>query len=161
VASGAGNSELFLTSDNMSAMRGVRFLLLAVEGPKTVSGKLRMTDAVAIAGTEALREPRRRAVVLVLNGEEDASRYRSATVRRYLERIGVPLRVWSLTGGGVHPAWGETEDISTNQRLQEAVRRLDRELETQRVAWLPLDPYRALQVEAAAGCAWEPLASGQ
>ncbi|HYC91799.1 MAG TPA: hypothetical protein VEO54_21475 [Thermoanaerobaculia bacterium] len=156
VARGAAGSDLFMTSENFSAMRGVRFLLTWVEGSRGLT--LRFADAVAVAGTEALREPRRRAVVLVLNGEEDQSRYPAATVRRYLQRIGVPFFVWSLAGGGTHPAWGPVEDISTNERMLEAVRRLKNELDTYRVAWLPATPYEALHVETSAECAWEPLA---
>lgn len=155
-ASGAGNSDLFMTSDNFSANRGMRFLLTRVEGSRGL--KLRLTDAVAVAGTEALREPRRRAVVLLLNAEEDQSRYHADLVRRYLERIGVPLFVWSMAGAGKHPAWGEVEDVSTNERMQEAVKRLQHELDGHRVAWLPVDPYDALHVETPAECAWEPLA---
>lgn len=156
VAAGAGNSDLFMTSGYWEATRGVRFLLTRVEGSRGLT--LRFADAVAIAGIEALREPRRRAVVLLLNGEEDQSRYRADVVRRYLERIGVPLFVWSMAETGQHPAWGAVEDVSTNERMQEAVRRLRAELEKQRVAWLPADPYHALRVEADADCAWEPLA---
>lgn len=157
VASGAGNSDLFMTSEPFSAMRGLRFLLTQVEGPKRPG--LRLADAVAVAGTEALREPRRRAVVLVLNGEEDQSRYRPETVRRYLERLGVPLYVWSLAGPVRDSAWGKVENISVNEQLQEAIRRLQRDLEPHRIAWLPVNPYEALHVRTPPDCAWEPLAA--
>lgn len=155
-AAGAGNSDLFMTSDYWDARNGVRFLVTSVEGARGLT--LRFADAMAVAGTEALREPRRRAIVLLLNGEEDQSRYRADVVRRYLERIGVPFFVWSMAGAGKHPAWGPMEDVSTNERMQEAVQRLRHELDTQRVAWLPADPYHALRVQASADCAWEPLA---
>lgn len=157
VAAGAGNSDLFMTSGYFEANRGVRFLLTSVEGSRALT--LRFADALAVAGTEALREPRRRAIVLLLNGEEDQSRYRADVVRRYLERIGVPLFVWAMGGPLDHPVWGKVEDVSTNERMQEAVRRLRAELDKQRVAWLPADPYDALRVETSAECAWEPLAS--
>jgi hypothetical protein len=156
-ASGAGNSDLFMTSDNVEATRGLRFLLTEAEGSKGMT--VRLADAVAVAGTEALREPRRRAVILVLNGEEDKSRYHADTVRRYLQRLGVPLYVWSLTGATTHPAWGKLEDVSTNERMRDAVKRLQHDLDQQRVAWLPADPYQALHVETTAECAWEPLAA--
>ncbi|HUR80821.1 MAG TPA: hypothetical protein VM733_08645 [Thermoanaerobaculia bacterium] len=155
-ASGSGNSELFMTSNPMSAKKGVRFLLLDTIGPKW--SEVRLTDAVAIAGTEALREPRRRAVLLVLNGEEDQSRYHPETVRKYLERIGVPLYVWSLAGPVDDSDWGEVEDVSKNALLEAAIQKLQSELDQQRVAWLPLDPYDALHAQAAPDCAWEPLA---
>ncbi len=155
-ASESGNSELFMTSTAMSAKKGVRFLVLDTLGPRASS--VRLTDAVAIAGTEALREPRRRAVLLVLDGEADASRYRPKVVRRYLERIGVPLFVWSLTGPVDDSDWGEVEDVSKNALMEAAIRKMQSELDQQRVAWLPLDPYDALHAEAAPDCAWEPLA---
>jgi hypothetical protein len=156
VATGSGNSDLFLTSDVFPAMRGLRFLLTRVKGPMGLT--FRLTDAVAVAGTEALREPRRRAVVLVLGREVDASRYQAATVRRYLERIGVSLHVWSLTGPVSDSAWGEVEDISSTNALLRAVARLREDLDAQRIAWLPLDPIHALHVRTVPDCAWEPLA---
>ena len=156
VANGNNQSDLFMTSPPFNAMRGLRFLLLATGGPKAF--KLRLADAVAVAGMEALREPRRRAVLLVLNGEEDQSSYRPEVVRRYLEHIGVPLYVWSFAGPVKHSPWGNVEDISLNERLKEAVRRLEADLARQRIAWLPLNPYDALHVQVPADCAWEPLA---
>jgi len=155
VAQGAGSSDLFMTSAPMSGMRGLRFLLMNANGPRGLT--LRFADAVAVAGTEALREPRRRAVLLVLNGEEDQSRYPPGAVRRYLDRIGVPLYVWSLAGPVRGSAWGEVRDISTNVRLQEAMRALGRDLDSLRIAWLPVNPYDALHVTAADTCAWEPV----
>jgi len=157
VAKANASAELFTTSALLSAAHGLRFLLLHVEGPKAFN--VRLTDAVAVAGMEALREPRRRAVLLVLNGEEDRSRYRPELVRRYLERLGVPLYVWSLAGPVRDSPWGPVEDVSLNERLLKAVRRLEADLAKQRIAWLPLNPYDALHVEAAADCAWEPMAA--
>lgn len=156
VAQGSGNSDLFMTSETVSATRGLRFLLLNTTGPRALS--IRLADAVAVAGTEALREPRRRAVILVLNGEEDQSRYRPEIVRRYLESLGVRLHVWSLAGAVPDSPWGDVLDITTSDRLQEAVRNLQRDLDPLRVAWLPASPYDALHVRTADRCAWEPLA---
>ncbi|HVE69920.1 MAG TPA: hypothetical protein VNI54_01025 [Thermoanaerobaculia bacterium] len=155
VAQGNASSDLFASSVPMSAT-SMRFLLLNGTGPQGLT--LRFADAVAVAGTEALREPRRRAVILMLNGEEDQSRYKPETVRGYLERIGVPLYVWSLAGPVRGKAWGEVTDVSTNERLFEAVRRLEKDLQPLRVAWLPVDPYDALHVKVTERCAWEPMA---
>jgi hypothetical protein len=157
VASGAGSADLFATSDVFPAMRGVRWTLTRVTGPQT-GAPPRLADAVAVAGTEALREHRRRAVVLIVAGEEDASRYQPAVVRRYLERIGVDLHVWTVDAGKLNPAWGEAEEIGTAESLNRAVTRLRRDLDRQRIAWLPITPYEALHVETTAECAWEPAA---
>lgn len=155
VAQGAAGSDLFATSETLSGTN-LRVLLLNGTGPQGLT--LRFADAVAVAGTEALRQPRRRAVILILNGEEDQSRYKPATVRRYLERLGVPLYVWSLAGALRGNAWGEVTDVTTNEQLLAAIRRVEKELEPLRIAWLPVDPYDALHVRASEGCGWEPVA---
>jgi hypothetical protein len=101
--------------------------------------KRQIADAVAVAGLQAAAENYRRAVVLVLGGDEDdASRYDPATVRRYLESIHVPLFVWSLYGPNTSAAksWGGAEDISTVYKLSMAVARLRSDLESQRIIWL-------------------------
>lgn len=100
---------------------------------------LRISDAVAVAGLQAAAENHRRAVVLVVGNEvPDASRYDPATVRRYLESIRVPLFVWSLYGPDAPAAraWGQTEDISTLEKLGQAVSRLRTELASQKVVWV-------------------------
>ncbi|PYQ59438.1 MAG: hypothetical protein DMF53_18820 [Acidobacteria bacterium] len=57
-----------------------------------VTGPPRIADAVAVAGLQAAAENRRRAVLLVLSGDEkDASTYDAARVRRYLAALRVPL----------------------------------------------------------------------
>jgi hypothetical protein len=161
VTAGAGGAELFQNSKpiELAAARGVRSLVMNTIGPH--SKNVRLADAVAISGTEALRESRRRAVLLVLNGEEDRSFYPPEVVRQYLTRVGVPLYVWSLKGPVPGSAWGEVEDVSKYDLLQTAIEKLRADLDQQRVAWLPLDPYDALHVAAAPDCAWEPLAAGK
>jgi hypothetical protein len=55
----------------------------------------RRADAVATAGLRAAGGGRPRAVLLVLGpGSADASRFAAPTVRRYLQRLRVPLEVW-------------------------------------------------------------------
>ena len=120
-----------------------------------------MSDAVASSAFTLLRGGRR-AIVLVLgeNGADDDSEHAPASVRRYLERVGIPFHVWSL--GGVTPemkaAWGDVEDVSTRTKLIVAIIRLRRELDKQRVAWLPLTPYAAFQARTTPDCAYEVLA---
>src|SRR3954470_8532397 len=71
----------------------------------------RIADAVAVAGLEAMTENRRRAVLLLLTGNEarDASRYDAGRVRRFLAALRVPLHVWTLgppVPGSLAADWG-------------------------------------------------------
>jgi hypothetical protein len=156
LAEGSGTTELFSRTNFVRGERGVRWLLTRAGGPPTKEP--RFADAVAVAGMEALREHRRRAVVLVVAGETDTSRYDPLTVRRYLGRIGVQLHVWTVSPRKTDERWGEAMDISKAELLLKAVEKLRESLDRQRVAWLPLTPYEALHVSVAPDCAWEPLA---
>ena len=124
--------------------------MLTLYGPEAVSEQF--ADAVAVAGVQAIGGAKRRAVVLVLGEEKDESRRSPAEVRRYLERIGVPLLVWSL--GKITPemkkAWGDVTDVSTTDRLYNATERLRKMLDEQRIAWLPLQPLQALRAKEVA-----------
>jgi hypothetical protein len=78
-------------------------------------------------------------VVLVLGSDpRDQSRYEPALVRRYLERLRVPLLVWSLapTAAGLASPWGAAEDVSNLDGLDTAVERLRRRLDRQFIVWL-------------------------
>jgi hypothetical protein len=100
---------------------------------------LRIADAVAVAGLQAVAENRRRAVLLILGREvKDASHYDPARVRRYLAAVHVPLVVWSLYGPdtALARAWGPVEDVSSLSRMKEAVARLRDELGRQQIVWL-------------------------
>src|SRR5215212_644842 len=123
-------------------------MLSLYRGPE--GGPQRLADAVAVAGVQALGGAKRRAVVLVLGDEPDESRHAPDVVRRYLQRIGVPLRVWSLVG--VRPSmkvtWGEVLDVSNPDRLRIATEDLRKLLNEQRIAWLPLEPMDALRAKA-------------
>jgi len=90
----------------------------------------------------------------------DGSRHDPASVRHYLDSIGVPLRVWSLVGAipEVVARWGTVEDISSPGGLIDATARLRHDLDRQRIAWLAADPVTALRVAAAPDCAIEPVA---
>jgi hypothetical protein len=99
----------------------------------------RISDAVAVAGLQAAAENHRRAVVLVLGGNvKDSSHYSPEKVRGYLDSVRVPLFVWSLYGpqSPAAKAWGGAEDVSTVEKLAQAVARLRAELESQRIVWL-------------------------
>ncbi len=100
--------------------------------------EMRIAEAVAVAGLKAMEENRRRAVLLVLNGDEleDYSRYDADTVRRFLAAIRVPLYVWTLgkpTPGTFATSWGPTVEIDEVQNLYHAVDTLRQELRGQRI----------------------------
>jgi len=102
-----------------------------------VRSSRRIADAVAVAGLEAIKENRRRAVLLVLAGnEEDDSRYDPAAVRRFLAAIRVPLFVWYLqkpAPGSPVAAWTEAVDASFVQNVVLSVGAIKEELRSQRI----------------------------
>jgi hypothetical protein len=102
-----------------------------------IPGEPRIADAVAVAGLQATAENRRRAVLLVLSGnEKDASAYDPARVRRYLAALRVPLVVWTLgkpAPGSTAEAWGPSENISVTQTLYKAADDLRELLDSQRI----------------------------
>jgi hypothetical protein len=141
VDAGTAN-ELFEVSQEVSGKSAsFRFLLTQVDYPGEGELPRRLADAVAVAGLRACGSYSRRAVVLVVGSSvTDQSRYEAGPVRRYLERLHVPLSVWSLAPPGAASAaaaaWGEAQDISTWPGLKFAVERLRNELERQSIVWL-------------------------
>jgi hypothetical protein len=133
------SSDLFDSSrDFTREFGGLHWLLTQVYRPGgNVLGQ-RFADAAAVAGLEAYESCARRAVVVVLGTPTDSSRMSPEAVRGYLEKVRVPLFVWSL----VPPAapdlerWGTVEDISSMDRLRKAFRALKKDLASQRVAWI-------------------------
>lgn len=130
--------NLFLSTPELTqADGGLVWLLSRMAPPGGLDRSTRLATAVAVAGTVAAGRNRRRAVVLLWSGGEgDRSRLPAVTVRRYLEHLRVPLRVWSLKEDLPAPGWGETEDASTLLELERAYKRLTRDLERQRIAWV-------------------------
>ncbi|HEY2293749.1 MAG TPA: hypothetical protein VGM86_23845 [Thermoanaerobaculia bacterium] len=121
-----------LRPEKPGAWRTDRF----IETPP-LTGPLRIADAVAVAGLQAAAENRRRAVLLVLSGDErDASTYDPTRVRRYLAALRVPLVVWTLDKpepGSLAEAWGPSENISQSQALYKAAAELRDLLGSQRI----------------------------
>ncbi|MBV9069737.1 MAG: hypothetical protein JO093_03700 [Acidobacteria bacterium] len=156
-------AELFPPSNDVPSDEGglIWFLTRALETPFDQTIPRQLTDAVGVAGLNAITGAHRRAVVLVLSGHADASTHSAASVRSYLAAIGVPLFVWS--GSGPRPdmraAWGEIDDISSRENLKIAADRLRAELASQRVAWVATDPVTALRLRPTGKCAITPLAS--
>jgi hypothetical protein len=98
----------------------------------------RFADAAAVAGLEAYASSTRRAVVVVLGSAKDSSRLPVEAVRSYLEDLRVPLFVWALIDPKLFPEfgrWGTVLDVSTPNRLREAVRILKKNLKDQQILW--------------------------
>ncbi|MGD2114000.1 MAG: hypothetical protein PVG07_03040 [Acidobacteriota bacterium] len=132
--------ELFPRSEeHPPAHGGVFWLAAEAHQPPFSRSEQRLADAVAVAGMNVIGRARRRAVVLLL-GEDpvDASRFGAPRVRRYLERIGVPLSVWSLgePDEALRRAWGEVRTVDARHRFTGAVEALVEELAAQRIVWI-------------------------
>jgi len=133
-------TDLFtISTDYHTRDRGLPLLLVTAAkevGPGRGS-RIRFADAVAVAGLEATRENRRRAVLLVLSAQEkERSRYDPVAVRRYLAALRVPLVVWCLgepEPGSAAAAWGNIEVLKDEKGLERAFRALREELDSQRI----------------------------
>ena len=133
-----GRAELFEMSQLLTSNEGGFYTLLTrLRYPGSYSPPYRFADAVAVAGLQGHSGGSRRAVVLVVGTSRDDSVHAPAVVRRYLERIQVPLHVWSLTRveEGPPSPWGEVEDVSSLSGLSRAVAHLKEDLAGQYVAW--------------------------
>lgn len=134
-----GRAELFEMSRLLTRSEGGFYgLLTRLRYPDSYSPPYRFADAVAVAGLQGHSGGSRRAVVLVVGtSSRDDSVYLPAAVKRYLERIQVPLHVWSLTaaGAGSPSPWGDVEDVSSLSGLSRAATRLKEDLAGQHVAW--------------------------
>ena len=136
-----------LIFDASHAIHGVDtnflFALLVHFGKSTANGgERRFADAVAVAGIAASANGSRSAVVLALGeNDQDHSRRTAASIRHYLERINVPLYVWSLAPekGSAAPqaaAWGQFDDISSVIKLHQAATAVQNDLRRQSIVWL-------------------------
>jgi hypothetical protein len=133
-------SELFEIMAGLNAWdHGLPVVLLMTRhrpqpGPGT---RIRFTDAIAVAGQEATKENRRRAVLLLLSAQEkDQSRYDPELVRRYLAALRVPLFVWCVgqpEPGSAAAAWGKVETLKDEADLKRAFKALREDLDTQRI----------------------------
>jgi hypothetical protein len=145
--------------NSLSLKGGTRRVLATTSTPE---GRAQIADAVGAAALRALQGGHRRVVIVVLGSAPapDSSEHSPAVIRRYLQRVGVPLRVWSLTGPrpDLAETWGEVRDVSTQADLIKATEDLRQELDSQRVAWVPVAPLNAVRVTANTDCAYEPLA---
>ncbi|HEX2059232.1 MAG TPA: hypothetical protein VHK90_00685, partial [Thermoanaerobaculia bacterium] len=142
--------------------RGTRAAVMMDARPR---GTKRFADAVAASALRSLRDEKRRAVVYVLGSgaAPDQSENSPAVVRRYLARIGVPLRVWSMTGPrpDLIDTWGPVIDVSSAPLLLKATKELREELDSQRIAWVPAGPLEAIRTEATEDCGVIPIATSR
>lgn len=134
-------TELFDSSrDFAGSFAGLHWLMTRISHPIQKVADERFADAVAVAGLQAYAGYSRRAVVLVLGRRvADTSQYAPAAVRAYLEKIRVPLFVWSLesrTRDDVAAAWGSAEDVSSFPKLKVAFEKLRSELDSQQMVWV-------------------------
>lgn len=154
-------SVLFEPSPDISATTaGVLHMMLLNYIGQSATSPRQFADATAVAGVRAITGSMRRAVVVILSASSDSSKHDPAVVRRYLQSVGVPLFVWSLTGPRpeLKDSWGPVEDISSLSKLGEAVKKVKRTLAEQRIAWVDVDPLRGLQLQAKESCGIDTVA---
>lgn len=128
-------SSRFTPVDGTVGFVGTRRLEWPAYSPK---GQ-RIADAVAVAGLSAAEEERRRAVVLVLGPDaEDGSLLSPAEAAGFLEKLRVPLQVWTI-GRAASPEarrWPARTSIQTARQFDGAVSALLESLRSQRVVWV-------------------------
>jgi hypothetical protein len=112
-----------------------------------------LTNAVACAGLIAAGGGHRRAVVLILGDSDPASGdIGIGDARAYLEKIDVPLQVWSpvaIVAARGDSKWGSIADVSTCKRLGGATEALAEALDRQRIVWVE-GQYLPAEIELAA-----------
>ena len=132
--------ELFLPSPAMAAREGgVPWLLYRARLPPLGVGPPRLADAAAVAGMALAAGERRRALLVLLDGApRDEGQLEPAAVRRYLERLRVPLYVWRLERwrGAAPDPWAPARGIANSRELLLALDEVAAELRRQRVAWV-------------------------
>jgi hypothetical protein len=151
----AGNAvELFARSRDFGLGVGLPWLMTRVSNPEPSGRPACVADAVAVAGLHAFASYRARAVVLLLMDAGDASRHSPQEVRGFLERLRVPLFVWSLNdlGGETKRRWGAVSPVDYDSALEEAVRAVRRSLATQRIVWIE-GRFLPQEIELAEGAA--------
>ncbi len=90
-------------------------LWMAVES-RPLEPRLRLADAVAVAGLESHATGRRRAVVLMLHEGGETSFFAPPQARDYLAALQVPLVVWSFAG---HDPGGEPAEATASGELRQ------------------------------------------
>ncbi len=113
------------------------WLATHIMSPEAALPGQRLGEAVAVAGVRAAAGGAPRTIVLVLSGKPvDDSNYQTPAVREYLRALRVPLVVWSTAGDKAAGAWGEAADVSNQGSLNQASKRLLKELRRQWIVWV-------------------------
>jgi hypothetical protein len=131
--------ELFPISPSYGGDVGDLYGVLSRLRRPQVEREPRPASAVAVAGLAAYEGRHRRAVVLVpttrprVEGELGPDR-----VRRYLDRLGVPLVVWNPASHASPEvaAWGEVREVGTLKKLGDAFAELTSRLDRQWIVWI-------------------------
>ena len=136
----AGMYDLFPPSGKFQARDGsLHGWISTVIQPEGGEARQRLADCVTVAGVTAAGGNRRRAVLLVLGGDpKDASDLSPQLARLYLDRLHVPLIVWTTRPGEPieQSGWGEAIDVSTDMKMARATKELFKAVERQRMIWL-------------------------
>ncbi len=84
--------------------QGLLAAALSAGGERMIAATQHLGNAVALAGLEATRDGRRRAVVVLLGRDApDSSFLAPDAVRAFLADLTVPLEVWDMTAGEERP----------------------------------------------------------
>jgi len=111
------------------------FRLARIDQPPRDPASLK--DVAAMAGTVAVQNGRRRAVVWILAEGRDLSDPAWDVARRYLRTLNVPLFVWRVAKEDSSAKVGPGElDVSSAGKLNKAISQLAKALARQRVVWL-------------------------
>ncbi len=138
-ARGTSAADLFPSSRTfmIADAAGMRSVLANVSAP--LSEPFRYADAVAVAALQAAASRRPRAVVLIIGTDHrDMSQLSPRQAKEYLDSIGVPLFVWTISET-TPPEWGEARRIDGSDRLRDAAADLLEEVQRQRIAWIAGD----------------------
>ena len=128
-----------MSPDFTPADGGLYWLLARLHRQAPGKGdETRFADAVAVAALAAYERRRRRAVVLLFGDKtDDASPITAEQSRRYLERLKVPLFLWTILGSTKPIAgWGRPVSVSDRFRLAEAFHQVNKVLDRQWIVWL-------------------------
>lgn len=133
------NAGFFDSSPFVTAKDGGLYFFITQAYPPKTEGPQHLADALALAGLRAAAEGRRRAAILVLGDREpqEKSAQTPAAVRAFLDTLQVPLHVWAGANLDlVARGWPLARGFASVDLMRLAVLELQRDLDSQRVAWI-------------------------
>ncbi len=132
------NFDLFPISPEYTRDDGGLFWLLTGLVFRGYGGRPHFGAAVAVAGLTAYERQRRRAVVLLLGSEVPVEGpITPDQSRRYLERLKVPLFIWTVDPRpGAPSVWGEPVGVASPKKLKAAFKEVSAVLDRQWIVWL-------------------------